>query len=191
VTLWYFLSPYGVRPNPAFHQDMERWVVKQRGEDLGEGRWVENWTKWKLELGDQGEVGPMQRLNIENMSLPLAARMEWRGEYVDLLEEVEKGEGEGVVTPSRPWPEVGLYHHYNVRVEGGNHVVFLPNFMFSVPQWLLDELYGGADGIPTIGMMADSTGGDRVIVQCFMNLVILTVILLLWANNPPSTKKEE
>jgi hypothetical protein len=22
VTLWYFLSPYGVRPHPKFHEDM-------------------------------------------------------------------------------------------------------------------------------------------------------------------------
>ena len=30
--------------------------------------------------------------------------------------------------------------------------------------------------------------GDRIIVQCFMNLVVLSVIFLLWANNPVNKK---
>ena len=30
--------------------------------------------------------------------------------------------------------------------------------------------------------------GDRILIQCFMNLVILTVIFLLWLNNPVQTK---
>ena len=29
---------------------------------------------------------------------------------------------------------------------------------------------------------------DRILVQCFMNLVVLTVIFLLWANNPVEKK---
>jgi hypothetical protein len=92
-----------------------------------------------------------------------------------------------------------------VQVEAGRRVLFLPNFMFGAPQSVLDTLYGGPGGIPTIGawrlqqgailpgagMMADSTGGDRVIIQTFMNLVIVTVVLLLWANNRPAQKKEE
>merc|ERR1711872_669824 len=33
--------------------------------------------------------------------------------------------------------------------------------------------YGETENIPTIGMMTGSPGSDRVLVQCFMNLVIL------------------
>ena len=36
-------------------------------------------------------------------------------------------------------------------MESGKHVVFMPTFMFGVQQHVLDQLYGGADGIPTIG----------------------------------------
>ena len=54
VTLWYFLSPYGVRPHPQFQLDMEKFIEKNRPVDDTEGRWVENWTKWKLQLGGEG-----------------------------------------------------------------------------------------------------------------------------------------
>ena len=64
----------------------------------------------------------------------------------------------------------------------------VPRFMFGLPQSVLDRLYGGPASIPTIGMLTASPGRDRVIVQCFMNLVILSVIFLLWANNPVSPK---
>ena len=50
-----------------------------------------------------------------------------------------------------PVASVGLYHHYNVKVESGKHVIFTPVFMFGVQQQVLDEMYGGPDGIPTIG----------------------------------------
>jgi len=193
VTLWYFLSPYGVRPHPQFQLDMEKFIAKNRQvEDANaDGRWVENWTKWKLQLGGDGGplIFPHQRLSIENLSLPVSAVFEWRSEYKADLVETEDGDLE--VITHHPTASVGLYHHYNVKVESGKHVVFMPTFMFGVQQHVLDQLYGGADGIPTIGMMADSTGGDRVIVQCFMNLVIVTVILLLWANNPPTKGGQE
>ena len=39
----------------------------------------------------------------------------------------------------------------NHQVESGSHVVFTPAFMFGVQQHVLDEIYGGAEGIPTIG----------------------------------------
>lgn len=192
VTLWYFLSPYGVRPHPTFQADIENMITAKQTEANYEGRWVENWTKWRLQLG--GEEGvtvySQQRVNIENMSLPLSAVLEWRSDYKAQVEETATG-SLGVTT-NHPWgTRLGLYHHYDVKVESGRRVLFLPTFLFGAPQEVLDSLYGSADEIPTIGMMAGSTGGDRIIVQCFMNLVILTVILLLWANNPPSKSKEE
>jgi len=192
VTLWYFLSPYGVRPHPQFQLDMEKFIAKNRPKsDANVGRWVENWTKWRLQLGGEGGpvIYPHQRLSIENLSLPVTAVFEWRSEYKANLVETQDGNIE--VLLDHPSSSVGLYHHYNVKVESGSHVVFTPAFMFGVQQHVLDEIYGGAEGIPTIGMMADSPGGDRVIIQCFMNLVIVTVILLLWANNPPSKPEKD
>jgi len=187
VTLWYFLSPYGVRPHPQFQLDMEKFIENNRPVDDSdtEGRWVENWTKWKLELGGEGGpiILPHQRLSLENLSLPASAVFEWRSDYQADLVETKEGDLEVVIR--HPVASIGLYHHYNVKVELGKHVIFTPVFMFGVQQQVLDQMYGGPDGIPTIGMMAESPGGDRIIVQCFMNLVILTVILLLWANNPP------
>jgi len=193
VTLWYFLSPYGVRPHPQFQLDMEKFIAQNRKMENAnaDGRWIENWTKWKLQLGGEGGpvIFPQQRLSIDNMSLPLSAVFEWRSEYKAELVEAQGGDLEVIL--NHPSASVGLYNHYNVKVESGKHVMFMPLFMFGLQQHVLDQMYGGADGIPTIGMMADSTGGDRIIVQCFMNLVIVTVILLLWANNPPTNKSGE
>jgi len=188
VTLWYFLSPYGVRPHPSFHEDIEAMIAaKLENEDMS-GRWVENWTKWKLQLGEE-VVFPQERINIDNMSLPLTAVLEWRSDYVA---EVREDNGELAVSRKEPWgASYGLYHHYNIRVESGQRVLFLPHFMFGAPQEVLNSIYGSIDNVPTTGMMADSPGGDRVITQCYMNLVIVTVIILLWANNPPSKEKEE
>ena len=191
VTLWYFLSPYGVRPHPQFQLDMEKFIEKNRPVDDTEGRWVENWTKWKLQLGGEGGpiILPHQRLSLENLSLPASAVFEWRSDYQADLVETKEGDLEVVIR--HPVASIGLYHHYNVKVESGKHVIFTPVFMFGVQQQVLDQMYGGPDGIPTIGMLAESPGGDRIIVQCFMNVVILTVILLLWANNPPGKAGQE
>jgi len=193
VTLWYFLSPYGARPSQKFHQDMEKVIESSlKGEDL-EGRWIENWTKWALTmrdpLGEEIFIGAMERANIENKSLPLEGEFEWRSEYkAKVLEEGRSLKAE----TDHPWgSSLGIYHHYNIRVVKGRRVQFLPYFMFGAPQKLLDSLYGNADKIPTKGMFAESPGGDRILIQCFMNLVILTVILLLWLNNPPAEKEKD
>ena len=151
VTHRYFLSPYGVRPHPQFQLDMEKFIEKNRPVDDTEGRWVENWTKWKLQLG--GERGPIilphQRLSLENLSLPASAVFEWRSDYQADLVETKEGDLEVVIR--HPVASVGLYHHYNVKVESGKHVIFTPVFMFGVQQQVLDQMYGGPDGIPTIG----------------------------------------
>ena len=64
----------------------------------------------------------------------------------------------------------------------------VPNFMFGVSQHFLSRMYGGPDTIPSNGIFSQSTDMDRLIIQCFMNLVVLTVIFLLWANNPIQEK---
>ena len=55
----------------------------------------------------------------------------------------------------------------------------------------MKDMYGGADKIPITGMLTSSTSMDRVIIQCYMNLVTLTVVFLLWAQNPPKKEKNE
>ena len=94
VTLWYFLSPYGVRPHPQFQLDMEKFIEKNRPVGDTEGRWVENWTKWKLQLGGEGGpiILPHQRLSLENLSLPASAVFEWRSDYQADLVETKEGD---------------------------------------------------------------------------------------------------
>ena len=119
-------------------------------------------------------------------TFPLKGEFEWREEYKFEIQKTK--EGQLKVVNDHPWyGEMGLYNHYHEEVSGLT-VRFLPNFMFGSPQFILDKLYGGPEGIPTIGMMTGSPGRDRVLVQCFMNLVILSVIFLLWANNPNNKK---
>ena len=107
------------------------------------------------------------RLHGSFQSLPASAVFEWRSDYQADLVETKEGDLEVVIR--HPVASIGLYHHYNVKVESGKHVIFTPVFMFGVQQQVLDEMYGGPDGIPTIGMLAEAPGGDRIIVQCFMN----------------------
>ena len=119
----------------------------------------------------------------------MKAEFEWREEYK--IEIQRSGEKMLSVVNSHPWySKLGLYNHYHAEVQGLT-IRFLPNFMFGTPQHMLDKLYGGPEGIPTIGMMTGSPGSDRVVVQCYMNLVILAVIFLLWANNPKHKKQNK
>jgi len=189
VTLWYFISPYMVRSHPKFVKDMKQ-LISQHSEAPGEVEWVENWTKWQLYLGD-GEnkvtVYPFTQMSIANMSFPVQGQFEWRSEY--RMEIHRTGDMQLNVVSAHPWyGNMGLYNHYHSEVENLT-VRLLPNFMFGVPQYILDQLYGGPEGIPTIGMVTSSPGSDRVVVQCYMNLVILAVIFLLWANNPTHKKQ--
>ena len=88
-----------------------------------------------------------------------------------------------MVEHSHPWySKFGIYNHFRTQTEGGT-VRFIPNFMFGAPQSVVDELYGGAEGIPVVGMVTETTGKDRVLVQCFMNVVVLSVVFLLWLYN--------
>ena len=38
-----------------------------------------------------------------------------------------------------------------------------------------------------VGIFSNSPSYDRFIIQAYMNLVTMSVIFLLWANNPPET----
>ena len=105
---------------------------------------------------------------------------EWRQEYSSRL---DKEEEKLLVEHSHPWySKFGIYNHFHTQTEGRT-VRFIPTFMFGAPQSVVDGLYGGAGGIPVVGMMAEDTVMDRVMVQSFMNLVVISVVFMLWVHN--------
>ena len=111
---------------------------------------------------------------------------------------------------NKPWyGDFGLYNHFHQETQG-NTVRIVPNFMFGLSQDKLIQMYQGAENVPASGILSKSTGEyfiliipwssciykkflfldtDRLIIQCFMNLVVLSVIFLLWANNPVQKKE--
>jgi hypothetical protein len=76
---------------------------------------------------------------------------------------------------------------YTVRI--------IPRFLFGIPYETIQALYGSGskDGsidlakLPIVGIFSNSPSYDRFIIQAYMNLVTMSVIFLLWANNPPET----
>lgn len=57
-----------------------------------------------------------------------------------------------------------------------------------------ESIYGDKTGqedivsrLPIVGVFTNSPNYDRIIIQTYMNIVTLSVIFLLWANNPPET----
>ena len=111
---------------------------------------------------------------------PLKCVFEWRQDYSTVL--MVDG-GEIVVKNDNPWySSFGIYNHFYIEIEGTT-VRFIPSFMFGAPQSVVDGLYGGAGGIPVVGMVNQTIGEDRVMVQCFMNLVIISVVFILWVHN--------
>ena len=108
----------------------------------------------------------------------------------------------------------GIYDHFRTNVknsgsgsEEGIHqediktarmpytVQIIPRFLFGIPYEKIQLLYGSntEDGsidlskLPIVGLFADTPTYDRFIIQAYMNLVTMSVIFLLWANNPPET----
>merc|ERR1711953_37478 len=192
LTLWYFLSPYLVASNAQFATDLNK-MIEESSETNQDEDFLENWTKWRLFLSvgpaNTVTVYPNSRLSLANLTFPLHGKFEWRPEYRVLISRQEEVEPGGlVVEVERPWYGLlGLYNHLDHQV-AGRTVRLVPTFMFGLTGDLLDSLYGGPDKIPTRGMLTATTDSDRILVQCFMNLVVLTVIFLLWANNPVEKK---
>ena len=105
----------------------------------------------------------------------------------------------------------GIYNHFKTNIistEKNNKeiddslktrteytVQILPRFLFGIPFEKIQALYGlnGDDGsidlskLPIVGLFSDTPTYDRLIIQAYMNLVTMSVIFLLWANNPPET----
>ncbi len=89
-----------------------------------------------------------------------------------------------------PWSasDWGIYNHFVASVTNGNVVRVVPRFLFGLTKETVDEMYGAdVDNFPIIGIFTSSTRFDRVIIQAYMNIVTLSVIFLLYANNPPET----
>ena len=51
-------------------------------------------------------------------------------------------------------------------------------------------MYGSdMSGYPVMGVFTTETRYDRIIIQLYMNVVTLSLIFLMYANNPPETVK--
>merc|ERR1712168_1112345 len=149
---------------------------------------IENWTKWRMflsqsTLGEETVVFSQESLSVSNLTLPVRVGFERRPDQLCVIARGPDGQLE--VTPDSGGHQ-GIYDHYRVETRGST-VRFIPNFMFGVSHEVVDHLYpGGPEEFPISGMLTKTTGGDRLLVQCYMNLVVLSVIFLLWINNPPT-----
>lgn len=117
--------------------------------------------------------------------------MEYRPEYVIHVKESSKK----ALTVERTAPagsgaDWGIYNHFIAQVssEGGKVIQVVPRFLFGMPFETIETLYGkDVSKFPIVGVFTNSPRSDRFIIQIYMNLVTLSVIFLLYANNPPET----
>jgi len=197
VTLWYLITPYLVQPHHKFNTDFENFASQNSKSD-GDSLVIENWTKWKLLLGDETEnftLDSFDSISFDDLGKQISnisAAFEWRSEYKNIIVRTETGLS---VIKEEPWySRYGLYNHYYVQNTAGGGIRYMPRFMFGVPYGTLEQLYGGPDNIPITGLLAENASTDRMALQCLMNIVTMTVIFLLYINNPPknsSNKKED
>ena len=90
-------------------------------------------------------------------------------------------------TPFGSCSSYGIYNHLTTIVDGRT-IKIVPRFFFGLPFKKVQKLYGPeVGGLPIRGVFTESTKYDRVIIQAYMNIVTLSVIFLLWANNPPES----
>ena len=128
--------------------------------------------------------------------------MEWRSDYhihVTRNKDNQKLE----VNTTAPWSafaQYGIYNHFNAtiaKVKGEDNkdlqvVRIVPRYLFGITFDLMEELYGtDVSKFPIVGVFTQSTTYDRVIIQIYMNIVTLSVVFLLYANNPPHTLRNK
>lgn len=208
VTLWYLVTPYIVQPHPRIVTDIvEKLDLTHVGSTLPGGKetafvQIENWTKWRLYINPKNMDGVERKAQIPaeaviypqtKANVPLHNKMnmalEWRPEYNIAVETVDDDRFLDVQleTPFGSCSNLGIYNHLTTVVTGRT-VKILPRFLFGLPFAKVQELYGkDAATLPITGVFTTSTKYDRVIIQAYMNVVTLSVIFLLWANNPPET----
>ena len=130
--------------------------------------------------------------------------MEWRPDHEIEVEESQGKIDSKVVAPFLSFHRWGIYNHVATNVEGRT-VRIIPRFLFGIPFKTVTSMYSSAEGhegeegqeeaqegvffksLPIIGVFSQSTLYDRIIIQAYMNLVTLSVIFLLYVNNPPET----
>ena len=124
--------------------------------------------------------------------------MEWRPEYTITVSRMKSTPSEKsskqLISVSQSAPassasSYGIYNHFTASAaDGETKVKIVPRFLFGLPYDTVDEMYGtDVDDFPIVGVFTESPRFDRIIIQAYMNIVTLSVIFLLWANNPPSS----
>ena len=173
---------------------------------------IENWTKWRIYVRQKPEDTPqvIYARTGENVSflnqvtiwknpwkivyiyfLKAVMNMEWRSEYeIQVGDKSPKAElSVDISTPSSSWSKWGIYNHFETIVTGRT-IRIVPRFLFGLHVETIESIYGAEDTvakIPIVGVFTESPNLDRIIIQTYMNIVTLSVIFLLWANNPPNT----
>ena len=127
--------------------------------------------------------------------------MEWRSEYEIQVETSQNKKNllsVEISSPAWSWSKWGIYNHFETIVTGRT-IRIVPRFLFGLPIDTIETIYGDkedeqieggggtttVDRLPIVGVFSESPNYDRVIIQTYMNIVTLSVIFLLWANNPP------
>jgi len=205
VTLWYFVTPYIVQPHPNIVSDILTRSsllslpepIDTNGADSGYIA-IENWTKWQVYVRHKPEDEPViiyartgDTISFQNKAV---MNMEWRSEY-----QIKVGQSESqdlfvkVEAPSWSWSNWGIYNHFETHVTGRT-IRIVPKFLFGLPIDTIESLYEDKEQkehtvsrLPIVGIFTESPNYDRIIIQAYMNIVTLSVIFLLWANNPPET----
>ena len=114
--------------------------------------------------------------------------MEWRPEYeIHVAKTSSSGLTSKRVEPASALGSWGIYNHFYTEVTDGK-VRVIPRFLFGVKPEIAESMYGpNVADFPVIGVFTESPKFDRIIIQCYMNIVTLSVIFLLYANNPPAS----
>ena len=119
--------------------------------------------------------------------------MEWRSEYEIQVDFSRQNLNVELSAPSWTWSKWGIYNHFETIVSGKT-IRIVPRFLFGLPVDTIEKLYADTTGqehtvsrLPIVGVCTQSPNYDRIIIQTYMNIVTLSVIFLLWANNPPET----
>jgi len=204
VTLWYFVTPYIVQPHPNIVSDiLTRSSLLSLPEPIDDTNGadtisIENWTKWQVYVRHKPEDKPViiyartgDTISFQNKAV---MNMEWRSEY-----QIKVGQSESqdlfvkVEAPSWSWSNWGIYNHFETHVTGRT-IRIVPKFLFGLPIDTIEALYEDKEQkehtvsrLPIVGIFTESPNYDRIIIQAYMNIVTLSVIFLLWANNPPET----
>jgi len=211
VTLWYFITPYIVQPHKGIVNDilsrstlinsLPKKNPESSGAKLEESNdyiAIENWTKWRIYVRQKPEDTPqvIYARTGENISFLNQAvmNMEWRSEYEIQVGDTSTSKNSAelsvaISTPSSSWSKWGIYNHFETIVTGRT-IRIVPRFLFGLHVETIEAIYGAEDTvakIPIVGVFTDSPNLDRIIIQTYMNIVTLSVIFLLWANNPPDT----